>query len=176
MTDRPSTDYAAAGRSMMKTTVFLLSSLVVAPAAAGQERATPGDGERAFASRVADNTIDVDGLLDEPAWEQEAAIDDFVQKEPIEAAQPTERMTIRFACDASALYVGARMYKNPGSRIQAPMGRLRYRETAPGKVFRYGMLAMTSIAIFAPSFGSEVTGIVTRPGLLGCVGLLKKLE
>ena len=65
----------------------------------------------------------VDGRLDEPLWEQAPALDDFVQKEPVEGAAPTERMEIRFVYDGSALYVGARMYKMPGSPIQAPMGR-----------------------------------------------------
>jgi hypothetical protein len=119
----PSAGTAVAGRRMLTTAVCLLASIVVAAAAAGQDRATPRDGKRAFAIRVADNTVDVDGRLDEPAWEQAPAIDDFVQKEPIEAAPPTERMTVRFVYDESALYIGARMYKNPGSPVQAPMGR-----------------------------------------------------
>jgi hypothetical protein len=79
--------------------------------------------KHASATRVAENAIRVDGRLDEPSWEQTPAIVDFVQKEPTEGASPSERMAIRFVYDASALYVGARMYKNPDSPIQAPLGR-----------------------------------------------------
>ena len=50
-----------------------------------------------------------------------ALIAGFVQKEPAEGAQPTDRMDVRFAYDDTALYVGARMYS--GAPIQAPMGR-----------------------------------------------------
>src|SRR5207342_1546200 len=75
------------------------------------------------ALRVTDDAIHVDGRLDEPSWEQAVPLVDFVQKEPREGVAPSERMEVRFAYDASALYVGARMYKNSGSPIQAPMGR-----------------------------------------------------
>jgi hypothetical protein len=96
--------------------------LLAASVAGAQDNRAPG-GKRASAFRVAGDAIRVDGRLDEPAWEQATAIADFIQKEPVEGAPPTERMEIRFAYDSSALYIGARMYTNPGSPIQAPMGR-----------------------------------------------------
>jgi hypothetical protein len=91
-------------------------------AARGQDGSTSSE-KRASAARVAEDAIRVDGRLDEAAWEQASAVIDFVQKEPTEGARPTERMEVRFVYDASVLYVGARMAKNPGSPIQAPMGR-----------------------------------------------------
>lgn len=114
---------------MLKTPVALLALLtLVAPAAHGQgtaRGAAPASvaPKRASASRVADGAIHVDGRLDEAAWSQASPLADFVQKEPAEGAAPTEGMEIRFVYDASALYVGARMHKKPGSSIQAPMGR-----------------------------------------------------
>ncbi|HXR44757.1 MAG TPA: DUF5916 domain-containing protein, partial [Pseudolysinimonas sp.] len=97
-------------------------TLASAAAAPAQNITTP-QPKRATAVRVAEDAVRVDGRLDEPLWEQAPALDDFVQKEPVEGAAPTERMEIRFVYDGSALYVGARMYKAPGSPIQAPMGR-----------------------------------------------------
>ncbi len=81
------------------------------------------DGVRKSASaiRIAEDSIDLDGRLDEGGWQTAPPITDFVQKEPIEGAAPTERMEIRFAYDAGALYVGARMYSR--APVQAPMGR-----------------------------------------------------
>jgi hypothetical protein len=79
--------------------------------------------KRAYAVRVPEDSIRVDGALHEPAWAEATPIVDFLQKEPTEGAQPTERMEIRFVYNSSSLYVGARMYKAPGSAIQAPMGR-----------------------------------------------------
>lgn len=79
--------------------------------------------KRASVTRVTESDIRVDGRLDEAVWEQLPAISDFIQKEPVEHASPTEPMEVRLAYDSSALYVGARMYKNAGSAIQAPLGR-----------------------------------------------------
>ena len=101
---------------------MLAVTLASAAAAPAQNITTP-QPKRATAVRVAEDAVRVDGRLDEPLWEQAPALDDFVQKEPVEGAAPTERMEIRFVYDGSALYVGARMYKAPGSPIQAPMGR-----------------------------------------------------
>jgi hypothetical protein len=96
--------------------------LLSAAVARGQDAGARPD-KRATAFRVAAAAIHVDGHLDESSWEQAPALVDFVQKEPNEGAPPTEKMEIRFVYDSSALYIGARMFKNPGSPIQAPMGR-----------------------------------------------------
>ncbi|MEE8348686.1 MAG: DUF5916 domain-containing protein, partial [Acidobacteriota bacterium] len=42
---------------------------------------------------------------------------------PSEGADPTEKTEIRFVYHNGGLFVGARMHKEPGSVIQAPMGR-----------------------------------------------------
>jgi hypothetical protein len=97
-----------------------LGALVLASTAAGQ---TPPDAERkrAEAVRVEDGAIRVDGQLDDRAWQNVPILADFVQKEPVEGAPPTDRMEVRFAYDDTALYVGARMYSS--GPIQAPLGR-----------------------------------------------------
>lgn len=85
-------------------------------------RLQPDNGRKeARAVRVPAGAIDVDGRLDDTGWRNVAPITDFVQKEPVEGARPTDRMEVRFAYDDTALYVGARMYS--ASPIQAPMGR-----------------------------------------------------
>ena len=96
---------------------FLLPSML--------EAQNPGSDDRkqAFALRVPEGSIRVDGRLDDPAWAEATPIVEFVQKEPNEGAKPTEDMEIRFVYDSGSFYVGARMYKEPGSPIQAPMGR-----------------------------------------------------
>ena len=80
-----------------------------------------GDRKRADAVRVPAGAIRVDGRLDENAWQSARPLTEFVQKEPVEGARPTDRMEVRFAYDDNALYVGARM--DAGAPIQAPMGR-----------------------------------------------------
>jgi hypothetical protein len=75
-------------------------------------------------TRVPSSSIRVDGRLDESVWALATPVGDFVQKEPIEGAPPTDRTEVRFVYDDDALYVGARMYSGAGpSGIQAPLGR-----------------------------------------------------
>ena len=81
-----------------------------------------GNRKQATATRVPNGSIRVDGRLDEEVWQKATAITDFIQKEPVEGAQPTDAMEVRIAYDDDVLYVGARMFSKDG-RIQAPLGR-----------------------------------------------------
>ena len=56
-------------------------------------------------------------------WGRAPAITDFIQKEPIQGAPPTDDMEVRFAYDGGAFYVGARMWARNVRGIQAPLGR-----------------------------------------------------
>ena len=97
---------------------------LLAPSTLGAQEAASEERKRAFAVRVPEGSIRVDGSLEEEAWAQATPIMDFVQKEPNEGAQPVENMEVRFVYTSGGFYVGARMYKEePGSVIQAPMGR-----------------------------------------------------
>ena len=104
--------------------MLLLSVLVTQTA--GAQAQVPGfeTGKRANAVRVPGGQITVDGRLDEAAWSQARPIGDFVQKEPVEGAAPSEETEVRFVYDESGLYVGARMVSSEGrAGIQAPLGR-----------------------------------------------------
>ena len=78
--------------------------------------------KRATATRVPNGSVRIDGRLDEEAWQKATPITDFVQKEPVENAAPTDQMEVRLLYDDDVLYVGARMFSKDG-RIQAPLGR-----------------------------------------------------
>ncbi len=82
------------------------------------------DGRKqARAVRIPDGAISVDGRLDDAGWRDVLPITDFVQAEPIEGAEPTDSMEIRFAYDDTALYIGARMSSTSGAPIQAHLSR-----------------------------------------------------
>ena len=83
----------------------------------------PGDPGRkqAHAVRVPNGSVRVDGRLAEDVWRDIVPVVDFVQKEPIEGARPTDPMEVRFAYDDGALYVGARMTST--GELQSPLGR-----------------------------------------------------
>src|SRR5207245_1958205 len=72
------------------------------PPAAG--RAVPLGGE-----------IRLDGRLDEPVWRTAPAATDFRQAQPREGQPATQRTEVRFAFDAAAIYVGARMFDDQGA-------------------------------------------------------------
>ena len=100
--------------------------LILGPAVASAQqdngRGRQDNGRKeARAVRVPAGAIDVDGRLDEAAWRTIPPITEFVQKEPVEGAPPTDRMDVRLAYDHAALFVGGRGYA--AGPIQAPMGR-----------------------------------------------------
>ena len=104
------------------------------------EAQIPGPlGKEAAAARVRAGEIQVNGRLDEAAWSRAQPITDFVQKEPVEGADPTERTEIRFVYDESGLYVGARMQSSLGrAGIQAPLGRRDSPYSPAGGPVRFG--------------------------------------
>src|SRR5690606_14698722 len=52
----------------------------------------------------------VDGILDEPVWEQAGRITEFLQREPSEGSAPSFATEARVAYDKAALYVAIRAF------------------------------------------------------------------
>jgi hypothetical protein len=65
----------------------------------------------------------VDGRLDEEVWRQGLPITDFVQKEPVEGAEPNERTEVVILYDDAFLYVGLRMFAADPAAIQRNVSR-----------------------------------------------------
>ena len=110
-------------RALLFPIGLLIGWLSIAQASAQAPDGNGTDAKRAYAARVPNDSIRLDGQLDEAVWEAAAPITDFVQKEPVEGAAPTEPMVVRFVYDETAIYVGARMYSSRPGTIQAPMSR-----------------------------------------------------
>ncbi len=66
-----------------------------------------------------DETIDVDGTLDESVWERIDPITRFVQRDPVEGGEPSERTEIRVAYDRDNLFIGAIFYDSEPAGIIA---------------------------------------------------------
>jgi Domain of unknown function (DUF5916) len=58
----------------------------------------------------------LDGRLDEPIWQTAPVATDFLQNQPQQGERATQRTEVRFAFDAVAMYVGARMFDDSGAR------------------------------------------------------------
>jgi hypothetical protein len=108
---------------LMRIVGVLVFSLALVSSVSAQSPVTgAANRKQATATRVPNGSIQVDGRLDEEVWQKAAPITDFIQKEPVEGAVPTDAMDVRIAYDDDVLYVGARMHSKDG-RIQAPLGR-----------------------------------------------------
>ena len=85
----------------------------------GQDDAASNGGAVREASAVrAAVTPDIDGLLDEAAWQEAPVLSDFVQNEPFDGEASTERTEIRFLFDDEALYIGAWLFdRDPSSLV-----------------------------------------------------------
>src|SRR5262245_12480162 len=79
--------------------------------------------KQARATRLPSESIRFDGRLDDEVWLAASPITDFVQAEPVEGAEPSDPMEVRFLFDETALWVGARLRRSSGTAIQAPMSR-----------------------------------------------------
>ena len=94
----------------------LLFLLLTDPLAAQSLVNPQGDAETVdlIALRLGSGAaIDMDGRLDEEAWERAIPITDFTQQEPVEGGTPSERTEIRVVYDEDALYIGAMFYDDP---------------------------------------------------------------
>jgi len=67
--------------------------------------------------------IVIDGILDEPVWKADNAVVQFLQTDPAQGADPSQRTEVRIAYDDEAIYVGARMYDNRPDSIVARFAR-----------------------------------------------------
>ncbi|MGQ0735952.1 MAG: DUF5916 domain-containing protein [Acidobacteriota bacterium] len=80
-----------------------------------------GSGERKPAIDIvalpATSPIVIDGKLTEAVWEQAPRISEFVQRDPAEGANPSQRTDARLTFDGLALYVAVRAYDTEPERI-----------------------------------------------------------
>jgi len=76
------------------------------------------EARRIQAGRVSD-VIKIDGVLDEPAWLLAQPATDFLQQQPTEGAQASERTEVRVLFDAKNIYFGIRAFDSDAAHINA---------------------------------------------------------
>jgi Domain of unknown function (DUF5916)/Carbohydrate family 9 binding domain-like len=67
--------------------------------------------------------IVLDGNFDEPAWQRARASTEFYELFPLEKVHARVETEVRFAYDATALYVALRVFDPDMSRLRAPFAR-----------------------------------------------------
>lgn len=100
--------------------VATLSAFSLPSPATAQEGAPVRKQQTAV--RIGGRAPEIDGRLDEEVWSSAPALAGFTQTTPREGAPASDRTEVRFAFDGDALYVGARMYADPGT-VRASLGR-----------------------------------------------------
>ncbi len=88
--------------------------------------ATADDAPWVFVTRLPDGVAapELDGQLDDPAWQEANAIGPLTQVVPVEGGTPTERTEVRVLYDDDAFYLAVRAYdREPEKLIASAMRR-----------------------------------------------------
>src|ERR1035438_1326869 len=68
--------------------------------------------------------ITIDGILNEAVWQGAPSVDLFIQRDPVEGIEPSQKTAVYIAYDDDALYVAARMYDTHPDSIIARLTRI----------------------------------------------------
>ena len=77
------------------------------------------NGPRSITAIAISESIKIDGILNEPAWELAEPATDFRQKEPTEGAPASERTEVRVLYDAKNIYFAIRAFDSDATQINA---------------------------------------------------------
>ncbi|MDP6991341.1 MAG: hypothetical protein QGF89_01495, partial [Candidatus Marinimicrobia bacterium] len=66
-----------------------------------------------------DESIKIDGVLDEAIWESISPITEFVQRLPQDGAAPTEKSQMQIAYNDQYLYFGFTFYDSEPEKVRA---------------------------------------------------------
>ncbi len=105
-------------RSVIPLVVWVSLSTAIPEARAQNQsvRTAPVADYVATAVRI-EGRATVDGVLDEPFWNDIRPVTDFVQREPRDGAPATERTEVRIAYNADFLYFGITLFDSEPGRI-----------------------------------------------------------
>jgi hypothetical protein len=95
--------------------------VLLSPSAVGQEH---------IATRVNGSDPVIDGRLDDGSWRATVPLTDFLQRNPIEGAAPSESTEVRFVYSANDLFVAFRGYDREPSQVYGSLHRRDQRRAA----------------------------------------------
>ncbi|HQZ16625.1 MAG TPA: DUF5916 domain-containing protein, partial [Vicinamibacteria bacterium] len=98
------------------------------------------------AVRVGEGSINVDGKLDESAWQQAIPFTTFTQRDPNEGQRVSEETEVRVMYDDDSIYIGARLKDSQPGAIKALLGR------------RDSDLASDSFTVYLDPYNDKRTG------------------
>ena len=106
-------------------------SLFIFPAAADASKLkkenaitdTLSEIRRGTAENLSQGSIQIDGKLDEEAWQRASALTDFIQNNPDEGASATEKTEVRILYSQDSLYVGVQAFDSEPDKIKSILAR-----------------------------------------------------
>jgi len=85
---------------------------------------TDADREHQVLAVRASAPPDIDGLIDDAVWAEATPLAAFLQSQPDEGAEPTERTEVRLLYDTEAIYISARMWDSkPDAAVSTVLRR-----------------------------------------------------
>ena len=100
--------------------VLLTGALAAGVVSLAHGQASP---KSARAVRLSGSAPRIDGQMDDSAWATAIPITDFVEKLPVEGAEPSLRTEVRILFDNDAVYVGARLFRPDPANIPTAITR-----------------------------------------------------
>lgn len=89
----------------------------------GIDKIYTGSSHKNIVGTRVNGSIKIDGLLNEDVWQMAVPSSNFVQREPIEGAPPTEQTSVRILYDDQAIYVGVICYDSEPEGIRQQLTR-----------------------------------------------------
>jgi hypothetical protein len=132
---------------------LIAGSVLLSSVGANQVAAQDGETLPPAVARhmAASDRIQLDGLLDEAAWQAAPVSSGFRQQEPDEGAPATERTEVRVVYDEATLYVGITAYdSNPDAIIARVLQRDRVMQGA--NFGRFNFTTDDGVAILFDTF------------------------
>ncbi|HYN81945.1 MAG TPA: DUF5916 domain-containing protein [Gemmatimonadaceae bacterium] len=95
-------------------------------------------------------TVNIDGRLDEAAWQAATPVTEFTQRDPNEGQPASERTEARILIDGDALYVGMRLFDKEPQKIQSQL--VRRDESIEGDL----------VELMLDSYHDHLSGVIFR--------------
>ena len=103
----------------MHNWLAVLISILIAIPIVSRTQEVPGASIKTLQAVRTDETIVIDGVLNEAAWAEAAVIEDLHQILPVEYAEPSQKTQYLVLYDTDALFLAARMYEDEPDGVTA---------------------------------------------------------
>ncbi len=107
----------------------------------------------------------IDGILDDPVWQKENWTGDFIQSQPHDGKEPSQKTRFKVAYDADFLYAALHMYDTEPDKISA---RVTRRDDIDGDWIALGLDSYndkrTAFCFIVNAMGIKRDMIITEDG------------